>query len=381
MADPDAARAPVAELPAITDANAADFQPPDLRQFRAAASRTADSRPGLWFKQMTGTEWDGEGHSYELEKKRHRRMLAEQQTREREREVKRDRSGRAKQTNRPPAEEQRAYKAQRREEQRPERERAQAAAAAEREVQKQRDRDLSAAYWCRRDRMQAHFVRLLSRAGVHSPEMFLDAATWKPRSFGGGEGNPGAPQPECALIYLHVDDQTLTARMLTEKLLQYAGEYCDYMYEHEDMLEQTAIGRAALAGTSALSNSLNPWGWGTHPEHAAVQQGLLPVAFAACKPSPKPWWTGHIESDSIWRDPDDFDMCRIADFLKLRRDTRVLAYRMGDDGYRRSVELGDGLKDVRRGSRMSLEEAENVVIACCHWLDEQDAASKGYPVC
>ena len=66
-----AAAAPLEELPPITHDNAAAYPPPDLRPFRSAASRTADSAPALWYKQMTGAEWDGGGHSYELEKKRH----------------------------------------------------------------------------------------------------------------------------------------------------------------------------------------------------------------------------------------------------------------------------------------------------------------------
>ena len=43
---------------------------------------------------MTGESWDRGGHSYELEKKRHRRMLREYKVAERSREKTRDRSGR-----------------------------------------------------------------------------------------------------------------------------------------------------------------------------------------------------------------------------------------------------------------------------------------------
>ena len=143
-----AAAAPLEELPRITHDNAAAYPPPDLRPFRSAASRTADSAPALWFKQMTGAEWDGGGHSYELEKKRHRRMLEEHKESERERELKRDRSGRAKQEGRVTSyttEQQRVHKAQRREEQRPERELAREAAAAKRAREEQRQRDNNAA--------------------------------------------------------------------------------------------------------------------------------------------------------------------------------------------------------------------------------------------
>ena len=43
---------------------------------------------------MTGREWPGDSHSYELEKKRYRRMLVEHKAAERQREQQRDRSGR-----------------------------------------------------------------------------------------------------------------------------------------------------------------------------------------------------------------------------------------------------------------------------------------------
>ena len=63
-------------LPRITTDNAAQHPPPSLNAFRTAAARApADSKPAVWFWQMTGNEWPRDGHSFELEKKRHRRMV------------------------------------------------------------------------------------------------------------------------------------------------------------------------------------------------------------------------------------------------------------------------------------------------------------------
>ena len=71
------------------------FPPPSLNAFRTAASRAApDCAPALWFKQMTGRQWDCDSHSYELEKKRWRRLPyardSEYVRKERERLAKRD---------------------------------------------------------------------------------------------------------------------------------------------------------------------------------------------------------------------------------------------------------------------------------------------------
>ena len=61
--------------PRIACSNAADYPPPSLNAYRTAASRApADSPPAVWFKQMTGREWDRQSKSYDLEKKRWRRM-------------------------------------------------------------------------------------------------------------------------------------------------------------------------------------------------------------------------------------------------------------------------------------------------------------------
>ena len=65
------------DLPRIDATNAARYPPADLNKFRAATARApADSAPALWFWQMTGDEWPRDGHSYELAKKRHRRMVS-----------------------------------------------------------------------------------------------------------------------------------------------------------------------------------------------------------------------------------------------------------------------------------------------------------------
>ena len=82
-------------LPRIVAANASSYPPPSLNKFRTTAARApADSAPALWYWQMTGGEWPRDGHSYELAKFAWRRIPAEHKAAERERDRKRDRSGR-----------------------------------------------------------------------------------------------------------------------------------------------------------------------------------------------------------------------------------------------------------------------------------------------
>ena len=75
--------------------HAAENQPPSLKRYRTAESHAAGSAPALWFQAMTGDAWDPPTpHSYEVAKKRHRRMLDDEYSQkegEREREKKRDR--------------------------------------------------------------------------------------------------------------------------------------------------------------------------------------------------------------------------------------------------------------------------------------------------
>ena len=93
---PTELEAPVSlDLPRIVASNAATYPPPSLNSFRTAAARApANSAPACWYWQLTGDEWQRDGHSYELAKKRYKRMLAEHKAAERERESKRDRSSR-----------------------------------------------------------------------------------------------------------------------------------------------------------------------------------------------------------------------------------------------------------------------------------------------
>ena len=41
----------------INVSNAADFPPPNLRNYAKAESRGPDSLPGLWYEKMAGTTW------------------------------------------------------------------------------------------------------------------------------------------------------------------------------------------------------------------------------------------------------------------------------------------------------------------------------------
>ena len=75
-AAPTAEHAARLGLPRITAENAAQHPPPSLNNFRTAAARApANSEPALWYWQMTGDEWLRDGHSFDIEKKRQRRMV------------------------------------------------------------------------------------------------------------------------------------------------------------------------------------------------------------------------------------------------------------------------------------------------------------------
>lgn len=63
-----------AELPHITYENAATYPPPSLNSYRTAASRGPTSKPAIWFLQMTGSTWDCQARSFDVAKKRWRRM-------------------------------------------------------------------------------------------------------------------------------------------------------------------------------------------------------------------------------------------------------------------------------------------------------------------
>ena len=95
VCDTAAAHAARRDLPRIVAAIASSYPPPSLHKFRTAAARApADSAPALWYWQLTGEEWPRDGHTYEIATKAWRRMPAEHKAAERERERKRDRSGR-----------------------------------------------------------------------------------------------------------------------------------------------------------------------------------------------------------------------------------------------------------------------------------------------
>ena len=89
--------APRPPLPRITAANAAQYKPPPITGLDQAARVAASSAPLAWYRQMTGGEWDGSGHDYDVVRKRWRRMAdKDYQRQEREREAKRDRSARVR---------------------------------------------------------------------------------------------------------------------------------------------------------------------------------------------------------------------------------------------------------------------------------------------
>ena len=55
------------------------------------AKRTRDSLPARFYRMMTGEEWDGQGHSYSLARKKYRRWEEDYQQRERERQQRKKR--------------------------------------------------------------------------------------------------------------------------------------------------------------------------------------------------------------------------------------------------------------------------------------------------
>ena len=83
--------------PRITAANAASFKPESLK---GVVDRGLDSEPALWYWQMTGTDWDGETHSYSLATKKHRRLLTDYQQREQQRRSRPEHQQREKQKSR-----------------------------------------------------------------------------------------------------------------------------------------------------------------------------------------------------------------------------------------------------------------------------------------
>jgi hypothetical protein len=75
--------------------NAQHYPPPSLKDFLTDASRLpVDCAPALWFRQMTGTAWQRDSHSFDVAKKRYWRLLDENKAAERERDKKRNRSKR-----------------------------------------------------------------------------------------------------------------------------------------------------------------------------------------------------------------------------------------------------------------------------------------------
>ena len=64
---------------------------PPLSQYRDKAKRTRDSLPARFYRMMTGEEWDGQGHSYSLARKKYRRWEEDYQQRERERQQRKKR--------------------------------------------------------------------------------------------------------------------------------------------------------------------------------------------------------------------------------------------------------------------------------------------------
>ena len=141
-------------LPRISPENAAAYPPPSLKAFRKLESRQPDdSAPALWYWQMAGCDWDRAGHSYELEKKRHRRMLSEHKQSEKQREAQRDRSKR----ERPEDESEQRYE-------RFVKQRELEGAEADDEVRRERERMLK----CERER-RALLGQLMDEAGVDLP--------------------------------------------------------------------------------------------------------------------------------------------------------------------------------------------------------------------
>ena len=88
----------VAPRPPITAENAQDFPPPSLLHYTKEELDAPGSAPYIWFKQMTGDDWQPEHYNfaYEIARKRWQRLLPEVRKREREREQTRVRDKGAK---------------------------------------------------------------------------------------------------------------------------------------------------------------------------------------------------------------------------------------------------------------------------------------------
>ena len=69
----------------ITKENASEHPPPDLKKFKKLGARGLTSEPAIWFKKMTGKEWDGDGYSYKKEKERWRGWMGANEKRTKQR--------------------------------------------------------------------------------------------------------------------------------------------------------------------------------------------------------------------------------------------------------------------------------------------------------
>ena len=74
---------------AVLQLRAGEWQPPS--RYRDKAKRTRDSLPARFYRMMMGEEWDGQGHSYSLARKKYRRFEEDYQQRERERQQRKKR--------------------------------------------------------------------------------------------------------------------------------------------------------------------------------------------------------------------------------------------------------------------------------------------------
>lgn len=343
-------------LPRIEHFNVATYPPPDLGKCRSAASRTAGSEPALWYKQMTGEDWAGDGHSYDVARKRWRRMEAcmEDTTsyakRERVRESKRDRSGRAKSNSKATKEERRIAKAEYRKDPHVRRRRLEQleearVQRAQRAQQRKQEAADSKARWeaslQREQRCADHLVHLLTVAGVEHAWMFKSSALRR------DEFAACIIQEVSQFAKWARDDEPdLTPEDFTRRLLGYLGAYCDAMYEHDEMLEKTEIGRKLKDG-----GAVDPPVIG-----ALVRQRVLPAFFVIGPDFPV---TRDIAAEDAWLARRE---CHLGSRL-----TREMTW----------WPTQEALFGRWQNTRLSLDECERVCVVCKEWLVRCSGRGRG----
>lgn len=334
-------------LPRLTRENATQYMPPDLRRSGSRDSAAASE----WYQQMVGQDWDGSSKSYEVAKKRHRRLMCGDYS-EREREREGTRGVRKRNRERDYSSEagykkNREYKAtykfrrkthedfhERREKHTAELEQRKAERKERSDLEKEQREAEMQALRARKKRLEEHFFKLLTSAGVAHAELFLGAA------FSHGFTNPKKLEDVCSDLCLHDESR------VEEYLHDHVECYVEHLYEYRGMLARSEAGRAVLTGGR---------GWDPLRTGAMVRHGELPPCFA---PSGE-----HLRDETtVWA----------AEVAELQRMPSAGKFARGGFWHLQHV-----MRDVHSNpecreyySRLSVGECKRVCAECCRSLGQ-----------